>query len=169
MSPLLRQAEIPAERPWWLAGGRIEPPYGGIKIQVVRVIYQWAFRKIAEIRPQTDQEVSCHFGMAGRGAGVDWGAGAPGAAGDSWRVRPRSTRRDRAAAEVVTRPDRNTAHRNAALPDRHGGLCRCTSLEPQAASSRPRCLRNMYGRAAKARKTISATRKRLPGRCSARR
>jgi hypothetical protein len=66
------------QRPHWLAGAPgFEPGNGGIKIQVVRVIYQWTFRKIAEIHPQTDQEVSCHFGMAGRGAGFGRGLGHP--------------------------------------------------------------------------------------------
>jgi hypothetical protein len=39
---------------------------GGIKIQMVRVICQRAFRKNAEIRLQSDQEVSGNFGMQGR-------------------------------------------------------------------------------------------------------
>jgi hypothetical protein len=43
-----------------------------------------------------------------------------------------STRRDLAAAEMVTRPGRSTARRNAAVADRHGSLCWRTSLEPQA-------------------------------------
>jgi hypothetical protein len=42
------------------------PGNGGIKIQVVRIIYQCAFRKIAEIRRPSVQEVSGHFGMPGR-------------------------------------------------------------------------------------------------------
>jgi len=47
-----------------LAGaGGLEPPNGGIKIQVVCVIDQSAFRKNAEIRPQSDQELSGYFGM----------------------------------------------------------------------------------------------------------
>ena len=45
-----------------------EPGNGGIKIQVVRVIYQRAFRRNAEIRPSPDQEVSGHFGMPGSAA-----------------------------------------------------------------------------------------------------
>jgi hypothetical protein len=49
------------------------------------------------------------------------------------RRRPRSTRRDSAAAEVVTRPDRSTARCNAAVRDRYRGLCRRTSPERQAA------------------------------------
>ena len=44
----------------------LEPGNGGIKIQMVRVICQRAFRKNAEIRPQSDQEVSGNFGMQGR-------------------------------------------------------------------------------------------------------
>jgi hypothetical protein len=44
------------------AGG-FEPPHGRIKIQVVRTNYQRAFRKIAEIRHQSVQEVSEYFGM----------------------------------------------------------------------------------------------------------
>src|SRR5712691_2674638 len=43
----------------------LEPGNGGIKIQVVRVIYQRAFRKTAEIPRQSAQEVSGHFGMPG--------------------------------------------------------------------------------------------------------
>jgi hypothetical protein len=35
-----------------------------------------------------------------------------------------STRRNRAATKVVTRASRSAARRNAAMPDRHGGLCR---------------------------------------------
>jgi hypothetical protein len=42
-------------------------------------------------------------------------------------------------AKVVTRPDRSAACRNAAVPDRHGSLCRRPSPEPQAASARSRC------------------------------
>ena len=44
----------------------LEPGNGGIKIQIVRVICQRAFRKNAEIRLQSDQEVSGNFGMQGR-------------------------------------------------------------------------------------------------------
>ena len=44
----------------------LEPGNGGIKIQMVRVICQRAFRKNAEIRPKSDQEVSGNFGMQGR-------------------------------------------------------------------------------------------------------
>ncbi len=44
------------------AGG-FEPPHGGIKIQVARIIYQSVFRRIAEIRPKSIQEVSEYFGM----------------------------------------------------------------------------------------------------------
>jgi hypothetical protein len=46
----------------WLAHRRFEFQDGGIKIQIVRLIYQSAFRKIAEIRPQSIQEVGGHFG-----------------------------------------------------------------------------------------------------------
>ena len=42
-----------------------EPGNGGIEIQVVRTIYQCAFRKNTEIRLLSDQEVSEHFGMPG--------------------------------------------------------------------------------------------------------
>jgi hypothetical protein len=49
------------------AGG-LEPPNGGIKIQLVRIDYQGAFRKIEEIRPQSVQEVSEYFGMPGHPA-----------------------------------------------------------------------------------------------------
>src|SRR6266566_8494742 len=52
------------------------------------------------------------------------------------RRRPRSARRDRAAAEVVTRPDRSAAYQHAAVPDWHGSLRWRTSPEPQAASTR---------------------------------
>ena len=44
----------------------LEPGNGGIKIQLVRIDYQGAFRKIEEIRPQSVQEVSEYFGMPGR-------------------------------------------------------------------------------------------------------
>jgi hypothetical protein len=47
-----------------LAGaGGLEPPNGGIKIHLVRIIHQQAFRKIAAIRLQWVQEVSGYFGM----------------------------------------------------------------------------------------------------------
>jgi hypothetical protein len=52
------------QRPDWLAGAPgLEPGNGGIKIQAVRVIYQCAFRKMAEIQPQPAQEVRRYFGM----------------------------------------------------------------------------------------------------------
>ena len=61
-----RHSHVSWWRPDWLAGaGGLEPPNGGIKIQVFRVIYQCAFRKNAEIRPQSAQEVSRYFGMPG--------------------------------------------------------------------------------------------------------
>jgi hypothetical protein len=41
----------------------LEPGNGGIKIQVIRLICQSVFRKSAKIRPQSNQEVSGHFGM----------------------------------------------------------------------------------------------------------
>src|SRR5262249_2480018 len=44
------------------------------------------------------------------------------------RYWPRSTRRDRVAAEVVARPGRSAARRNAPVHDRHGGLGRRPSL-----------------------------------------
>ena len=37
------------------------------------------------------------------------------------------TRRHRTASKVVARPGRSTAGQDGALPDRHGGLCRCAS------------------------------------------
>jgi hypothetical protein len=52
---------------------------------------------------------------------------------------PRSARRDRAAAEVIARPGRSAARRNGAVPDRHGSLRWCTSLEQQPASALSRC------------------------------
>ena len=53
-----------------------EPGNGGIKIQVVRVIYQRPFRKIAEIPALLDQQVGINFGMPNR---LPWTA--------SWRDR----------------------------------------------------------------------------------
>ena len=41
-----------------------EPGNGGIKIQVVCIIYQRGFRKIAGIRIESNQYVSRYFGMA---------------------------------------------------------------------------------------------------------
>src|SRR5262249_43974959 len=46
------------------AGG-LEPPNGGIKIHLVRIIHQYPFPKIAAIQPQWVQEVSGYFGMPG--------------------------------------------------------------------------------------------------------
>ena len=50
------------------------------------------------------------------------------------RCRPRCARRDRAAAEVVAWPSRNSLRQYAALPDRHGSLRRRASSEPQTRS-----------------------------------
>src|SRR6266542_3031855 len=55
------------------------------------------------------------------------------------RCRPRSARRDRAAAEVVTWPGANTVGQHAALPERDGGLRRGTSSQSQAQGSWARC------------------------------
>ena len=67
MSHVFLQTGQGPQRPDWLAGAPgLEPGNGGIKIQMVRVICQRAFRKNAEIRPQSDQEVSGNFGMQGR-------------------------------------------------------------------------------------------------------
>src|SRR3954449_5857832 len=67
MSRLFLRPGHDPQRPDWLAGAPgLEPGNGGIKIQMVRVICQRAFRKNAEIRPQSDQEVSGNFGMQGR-------------------------------------------------------------------------------------------------------
>src|SRR5260370_31201412 len=63
MSAVLPHLEITPQRPDWLAGAPgFEPGNGGIKIQVVRIIYQRAFRKSAEIGPQSVQEVSGYLG-----------------------------------------------------------------------------------------------------------
>jgi hypothetical protein len=48
------------------------------------------------------------------------------------RYRPRSARRDRAATEMVTPPDRSTAREHTSVPDRHGGMRWCASPEPMA-------------------------------------
>jgi hypothetical protein len=48
------------------------------------------------------------------------------------RYRPRSARRDRAATEMVTPPDRSTACEHTSVPDRHGGMRWCASPEPMA-------------------------------------
>src|SRR5215468_2025444 len=40
---------------------------------------------------------------------------------------------------MVTRPSRSAACEHACVPDRHGGLCRRTSPEPQTASAWSRC------------------------------
>jgi len=48
----------------WL-GARDSNLDGGIKIQVFPIVCQCTFRKIAEIRRQSVQEVSGHFGMPG--------------------------------------------------------------------------------------------------------
>jgi len=67
MSRLFLRPGHDPQRPDWLAGAPgLEPGNGGIKIQMVRVICQRAFRKNAEIRPKSDQEVSGNFGMQGR-------------------------------------------------------------------------------------------------------
>ena len=64
MSRLFLRTGHRLQRRDWLAGAPgLEPGNGGIKIQVVRLIYQSLFRKNAEIRPQFDQEVSGHFGI----------------------------------------------------------------------------------------------------------
>jgi hypothetical protein len=55
------------------------------------------------------------------------------------RRRLRSTRRDRAAAEVVTRPGRSAARQHVAVPDRHGGLCWRASPESQTTIAWSRC------------------------------
>src|ERR1700704_33213 len=55
------------------------------------------------------------------------------------RCRPRSARRNCAAAEMVTRTDRSAAREYAAVPDRDGGLCWRTSPEPQVAIAGARC------------------------------
>src|SRR6266849_9100167 len=63
MSAVLPHLEITSQRPHWVAGAPgFEPGNGGIKIQVVRIIYQRAFRKSAEIGPQSVQEVSGYLG-----------------------------------------------------------------------------------------------------------
>ena len=63
MSAVLPHLEITPQRPRWLAGvPGFEPGNDGIKIQVVRIIYQRAFRKSAEIGPQSVQEVSGYLG-----------------------------------------------------------------------------------------------------------
>jgi hypothetical protein len=41
-----------------------EPGNGGIKIHLVCKVYQSAFRKFAEIRPKSYQEVTRNFGMS---------------------------------------------------------------------------------------------------------
>src|ERR1700736_4374379 len=51
---------------------------------------------------------------------------------------PRSARRNRAAAEVVTRPGRSTAHQPATVLNRYGGLRRRASSQSQAPNARPR-------------------------------
>jgi len=50
-----------------------------------------------------------------------------------------STWRHRTASKVVARPGRSTAGQDAALPDRHGGLCRCASPQSQAQRVWARC------------------------------
>src|SRR6202043_2990494 len=51
---------------------------------------------------------------------------------------PRSARRNRAAAEVVTRPGRSTARQPATVLNRYGGLRRRASSQSQAPNARPR-------------------------------
>src|SRR5580704_9892620 len=51
---------------------------------------------------------------------------------------PRPARCDRAASEVVTWPGRSEVRQPTAMPDRHGGLCRRTSSQSQAAVARTR-------------------------------
>src|SRR4051812_34436803 len=64
MSRLFLRAGHRLQRSDWLAGAPgLEPGNGGIKIQVIRLICQSVFRKSAKIRPQSNQEVSGHFGM----------------------------------------------------------------------------------------------------------
>src|SRR6516225_12307377 len=55
------------------------------------------------------------------------------------RRRPRWAWRHRAAAEVVAWAGGSTARQYAALPDRHGGLCRGASSQPPAQIAWPRC------------------------------
>src|SRR5467141_2045088 len=70
MSAVLPHLEITPQRPDWLAGSPgFEPGNGGIKIHIVHQTYQGAFRKIAEIRPKSHQEVSSRFEMKARAAG----------------------------------------------------------------------------------------------------
>src|ERR1700730_301422 len=51
---------------------------------------------------------------------------------------PRSARRNRAAAEVVTRPGSSTARQPATVLNRYGGLRRRASSQSQAPNARPR-------------------------------
>src|ERR1700730_4537953 len=51
---------------------------------------------------------------------------------------PRSARRNRAAAEVVTRPGRSTARQPATVLNRYGGLRRRASSQSQAPNAWPR-------------------------------
>src|SRR5258705_13161890 len=51
---------------------------------------------------------------------------------------PRSARRNRAAAEVVTRPGRSTARQPATVLNRYGGLRRRALSQSQAPNARPR-------------------------------
>src|SRR5713226_10159 len=67
MPTVLTHPETTAQRPHWLAGvGGFEPPYGGIKIQVVRIISQLipkkcgkfdlsAFRRLTGISERRDK------------------------------------------------------------------------------------------------------------------
>ena len=55
-APFLAVRKVETERPDSVAGAPgFEPGNGGIKIQLVRGTYQYAFRKICGIRPKIDQ------------------------------------------------------------------------------------------------------------------
>src|SRR5580704_12467733 len=53
--------------------------------------------------------------------------------------RPRSARRDRAAAEMVARPSRGAARQHATVPGRDGSLCWRASPESEADRAQARC------------------------------
>src|SRR4029077_1678403 len=46
---------------------------------------------------------------------------------------------DRASTEMVAWPGRGATCQPITVPNRHGGLRRCTSSQPQAAAARPQC------------------------------